>query len=127
MARFFIHRPVVAIVISIVTVLLGLLALVGLPVEQFPDIVPPQIIVTGTYTGADAMTVEQSVATPLEQQVNGVDDMLYMQSYSGADGTYTLTVEEETGGGTGGGYALAVTNRSIDDDVSDNTFFTRRV
>ena len=92
MAAFFIRRPIIAIVISIVTVLVGLVAMGRLPIAQFPDIVPPQIIVTGTYTGADALTSEQSVATPLEQQVNGVDDMLYMQSTNGNDGTVQLTV-----------------------------------
>ena len=92
MSRFFIRRPIVAIVISIVTVLGGLVALAGLPIAQFPQIVPPQIMVTATYTGADALTVEQSVATPLEQQMNGVDDMLYMQSTNANDGTMALTV-----------------------------------
>ena len=92
MGAFFIRRPIIAIVISIVTVLGGLVAMVGLPIAQFPSIVPPQIIVTATYTGADAVTIEQSVATPLEQQVNGVDDMLYMQSTNGNDGTMQLTV-----------------------------------
>ena len=92
MAAFFVRRPIVAIVIALVTVFAGLIAMRGLPVAQFPNIVPPQIIVTGTYTGADAVTIEQSVATPLEQQVNGVDDMLYMQSTNGNDGTVQLTV-----------------------------------
>jgi HAE1 family hydrophobic/amphiphilic exporter-1 len=92
MAAFFVRRPIVAIVIAIVTVLGGLVSMQRLPIAQFPDIVPPQIIVTGTYTGADALTIEQSVATPLEQQVNGVDDMLYMQSTNGNDGTMQLTV-----------------------------------
>ena len=92
MATFFIRRPIVAIVIAIVTVLGGIVSLRGLPVAQFPDIVPPQIIVTGTYTGADAVTIEQSVATPLEQQMNGVDDMIYMQSTNGNDGSMQLTV-----------------------------------
>jgi HAE1 family hydrophobic/amphiphilic exporter-1 len=92
MAAFFIRRPIVAIVIAIVTVLGGLVALRSLPVAQFPNIVPPQIIVTATYNGADAQTIEQSVATPLEQQVNGVDDMLYMQSTNGNDGSMQLTV-----------------------------------
>jgi hydrophobic/amphiphilic exporter-1 (mainly G- bacteria), HAE1 family len=91
-ATFFIRRPIVAIVIAIVTVIGGIVSLQGLPVAQFPDIVPPQIIVTGTYTGADAETIEQSVATPLEQQMNGVDDMLYMQSTNGNDGSMQLTV-----------------------------------
>lgn len=67
MTRFFIDRPIVAMVISILTVIAGLIAMFGLPIAQFPEIIPPQIIVSGTYTGADAITVEQSVATPLEQ------------------------------------------------------------
>src|SRR5438874_4294862 len=92
MARFFINRPIVAIVISIITVVGGLLAMRSLPVAQYPSIIPPQIIVNGTFTGADAVTVEQSVATPLEQQMNGVDDMLYMQSTNANDGTMQLTV-----------------------------------
>jgi HAE1 family hydrophobic/amphiphilic exporter-1 len=92
MSRFFIRRPIVAIVIAIVTVLGGLVALVGLPIAQVPSIVPPQILVTAQYPGADAVTIEQSVATPLEQQMNGVDDMLYMQSTNSNDGTMTLTV-----------------------------------
>jgi len=91
-ARFFIGRPIVAIVISIITVTAGLLAMRSLPVAQYPSIIPPQIIVNGTFTGADAVTVEQSVATPLEQQMNGVDDMLYMQSTNANDGTMALTV-----------------------------------
>ena len=92
MSRFFIRRPIVAIVIAIVTVLGGVVALSGLPIAQFPQIVPPQIIVTAQYPGADALTIEQSVATPLEQQMNGVDDMLYMQSTNANDGTMSLTV-----------------------------------
>jgi hydrophobic/amphiphilic exporter-1 (mainly G- bacteria), HAE1 family len=92
MARFFVDRPIVAIVISIVTVILGLVSMTGLPIAQFPSIIPPQIQIQTTYTGADAVTIEQSVATPLEQQMNGVEKMLYMQSTNANDGTMTLTV-----------------------------------
>ncbi len=91
-ADFFIKRPIVAMVISIVTVIAGLVAMRSLPLAQFPDIVPPQIITSTSYTGADAVTIEQSVSTPLEQQMNGVDNMLYMQSTNANDGTEALTV-----------------------------------
>ena len=89
---FFIRRPIVAMVIAIITVIGGLLAMLGLPLAQFPEIVPPQIIVSTVYTGADAVTIEQSVSTPLEQQMNGVDHMLYMQSTNANDGSEQLTV-----------------------------------
>src|SRR5207302_3488511 len=92
MSSVFINRPIMAMVIAIVTVIGGLIAMRGLPVAQFPPIVPPQIIVSTTYTGADAVTIEQSVSTPLEQQMNGVDNMLYMQSTNANDGTEQLTV-----------------------------------
>src|SRR3989441_5139693 len=91
-SKLFINRPIVAMVIAIVTVIGGLIAMRGLPLAQFPEIVPPQIIVSTTYTGADAVTIEQSVSTPLEQQMNGVDNMLYMQSTNANDGTEQLTV-----------------------------------
>src|SRR6266536_3400220 len=91
-SKLFINRPIVAMVVAIVTVIGGLVAMAGLPVAQFPEIVPPQIIVNTTFTGADAVTIEQSVATPLEQQMSGVDNMLYMQSTNANDGTMTLTV-----------------------------------
>ena len=80
MAKFFINRPIVGMVIAIITVILGVVCLVGLPVSQFPNIVPPQIQVAATYPGADSVTVKQAVATPIEQQVNGVDNMQYMYS-----------------------------------------------
>src|SRR5580704_11234550 len=92
MSRFFIRRPTVAIVIAIITVLGGLVAMRALPIAQFPEIVPPQITVTATYNGADALTIEQAVAAPLEQQMNGVDNMLYMQSTNANDGTMQLVV-----------------------------------
>jgi HAE1 family hydrophobic/amphiphilic exporter-1 len=97
MVRFFINRPVVAIVISILTVLGGLVALLNLPVEQFPDLVPPMIQIQGQYPGADAITIEQSVATPIEQQMNGVENMLYVQSVNAGDGSFSTRVTFDVG------------------------------
>jgi HAE1 family hydrophobic/amphiphilic exporter-1 len=91
-AKFFINRPIVAIVIAIITVIAGLVAMQGLPIAQFPNIAPPLISVNATYTGADAVTIEKSVATPIEQQMNGVKDMLYMQSTNSNNGTMMLQV-----------------------------------
>src|SRR6201984_1510856 len=97
MASFFINRPIVAIVIAIITVIVGAVSVLELPVAQFPNIAPPEIQVKSTYTGADALTVEQSVSTPIEQQMSGVDNMNYMQSVNGNDGTLKLTVNFEVG------------------------------
>jgi HAE1 family hydrophobic/amphiphilic exporter-1 len=91
-AKFFIDRPVLANVIAILTVILGLVAMLGLPVSQYPDVVPPSIQVTARYPGANAETVIRDVALPIEQKVNGVEGMLYMQSTAASDGSYTLTV-----------------------------------
>ena len=92
MARFFIGRPIVAMVISILMVAIGIVALLSLPTGQFPEIVPPEIVVTALYPGADARTLEQSVTTPLEQQISGVDNMAYMSSTSANNGAATITV-----------------------------------
>jgi len=92
MAKFFINRPIVAMVISILMVIVGLVAMSGLPIAQFPNIVPPEVQVQTTYTGADAVTVEQSVATPIEQQMSGVDNMNYMYSINANNGQMTLRV-----------------------------------
>src|SRR5213079_2453413 len=92
MARFFIDRPIVAMVISILMVIIGLVAMAQLPIAQYPNIAPPEMLLTANYPGADAVTLEQSVATPLEQQMSGVDNMLYMQSTNANDGSMTLTV-----------------------------------
>jgi len=93
MSKFFINRPIVAIVISILMVIGGIVSMLSLPTSQFPNIADPQIQVLANYTGADAQTVAQSVATPIEQQMSGVDDMSYMYSLNSSDGKMTLTVD----------------------------------
>jgi HAE1 family hydrophobic/amphiphilic exporter-1 len=96
-AETFIRRPVTAIVSSLVIVLVGLLAMLKLPIGQYPEITPPTVSVTGTYTGADAQTVEQTVATPVEVQVNGTPGMTYLQSNSTSNGQMSMTVNFEVG------------------------------
>src|SRR6476660_4655094 len=92
MSRFFVHRPIVAIVISILVVIVGLVTITFLPVSQYPNITPPEIVVTATYPGADALTVEQPVATPIEQQMSGVDNMNYMYSLNSNTGQMKLRI-----------------------------------
>ncbi|TDU24389.1 HAE1 family hydrophobic/amphiphilic exporter-1/multidrug efflux pump [Panacagrimonas perspica] len=97
MVNFFIDRPIFAAVISIIITIAGAISLTQLPVARFPQIVPPSIVVSTNFPGADAATVEQSIAAPIEQQVNGVEKMLYMSSKSGNDGSYALTVTFDIG------------------------------
>src|SRR5512138_994777 len=97
MGNFFIRRPIVAMVISIVTVIVGAVSLSRLPIAQYPEITPPLIQVTTTYVGASALDVEQSVATPIEQQVNGVERSIYLKSTNANDGTLKLEVSFEVG------------------------------
>ena len=96
-AHFFVARPIFASVVSIITVILGMVAYTQLPVSQYPEIAPPSIVVRANYPGADAETVAATVATPLEQEINGVEGMLYMSSYSTSDGSMAITVTFELG------------------------------
>src|SRR5437879_11818794 len=92
MSKFFIDRPIVAMVIAILTVIVGPVTITSLPVAQFPNIVPPEIQLQASYVGADAQTLEQSVATPIEQQINGVDNVNYMYSLNATANSQTTMV-----------------------------------
>ena len=96
-SRFFIERPIFANVIALVTVILGGLFLYGLPVAQYPEIVPPTIQVSTRYPGASAEVVAATIGVPLEQAVNGVENSIYMSSTSSSDGSYTLTITFNVG------------------------------
>jgi HAE1 family hydrophobic/amphiphilic exporter-1 len=92
MSKFFINRPIVAMVIAIIMVIVGVVSFLSLPVAQYPNIVPPEIAINATFVGGDAITVEQSVATPIEQQLSGVDHMNYMYSLNASNGSMKETV-----------------------------------
>ena len=96
-SNMFIKRPLTAIVISIVIVLIGIISILNLPISQYPDISPPTVQISGVYNGADALTVEQTVTTPIESQVNGTPGMAYMQSNSTSDGRSTINVSLNIG------------------------------
>ena len=91
-SKFFIDRPVFASVISIIIVIAGLVAMRALPIEQYPSIVPPEVTVSATYPGASAESIASTVAAPLEQQINGVEDMLYMYSQATSNGQLSITI-----------------------------------
>ena len=96
-SKFFIDRPIFATVIALLMVLAGVMTVQTLPVAQYPDITPPTVMVSATYPGANAETVARAIGVPIEEQINGVDGMLYMNSTSGSDGSYGLTITFENG------------------------------
>ena len=96
-SKFFINGPIFATVLAIIMILAGLLTVRTLPVAQYPDITPPTVFVSATYPGADAKTVAETIGVPIEEQVNGVEGMMYMSSTSGSDGSYSLEITFENG------------------------------
>src|SRR5436305_2397757 len=105
-SHFFVDRPIFASVLAVVIVIVGAIAFIGLPVAQYPEIAPPTIVVRATYPGADAESVAATVATPLEEQINGVEDMLCMSSYASGDGSMQLTITFRLGTGLNKAHVL---------------------
>src|ERR1700742_1375878 len=97
LSKFFIDRPIFAGVISVIIFLTGLIAMTQLPISEYPEIVPPSVVVTAQFPGANPQTIAETVATPLEEQINGTENMLYMSSSAASDGTLTLTVTFKLG------------------------------
>lgn len=130
-SAFFIDRPRFAFVISIIITLAGVISLLAMPVAEYPDITPPQVQVTASYPGANAVTVQDTVATLIEEQVNGVEDMIYMSSTSGNDGSYALTVTFAVGtdpdiAAVNVQNRVAIANSQLPDDVTRNGVVTRK-
>src|SRR4026207_1316835 len=96
-SRFFIDRPIFAAVLSIIIFVAGLMAMFGLPVSEYPEVVPPSVVVRAIYPGANPRVISEAVATPLEEQINGVENMLYMSSQATSDGVLTLTATFRVG------------------------------
>ncbi|KKK60907.1 hypothetical protein LCGC14_3019660, partial [marine sediment metagenome] len=96
-SRFFVDRPILASVLSIIIFVVGLISIPGLPISEYPDVVPPSVQVTARYPGANPKMISETVATPLEESINGVEDMIYMKSVAGSDGTLALTVTFKLG------------------------------
>src|SRR5271155_4405232 len=97
LSKFFIDRPIFAGVISVAIFLAGLIAMLALPISEYPEVVPPSVVVTAQFPGANPKVIAETVATPLEEQINGVENMLYMSSQAASDGTLTLTVSFKLG------------------------------
>jgi HAE1 family hydrophobic/amphiphilic exporter-1 len=130
-SRFFIERPIFATVLAIVILIAGGVSVATLPVAQYPEITPPTVEVKATYPGANPLVLAETVASPIEQEVNGVEDMIYMSSVSAADGSYTLTVSFEVGTNLDMAQVLvqnrvAIANPKLPDEVKRQGVTTKK-